>query len=153
MHAFVRKAFLTGEFDSSINTTHIVLIPKKERPESITYFRPISLCNVVYKILSKVLVNRMTSCLPKLINPLQTSFVLGCHATDNVIIVQELLHSLQKSKAKNGGLMVKLDLEKAYDRVNWDCLKAMLNFFGFPSLIIRLIWQCICTSTLNSVME
>lgn len=153
MHAFVRKAFLTGEFDSSINTTHIVLIPKKERPESITYFRPISLCNVVYKILSKVLVNRMTSCLPKLINPLQTSFVLGRHATDNVIIVQELLHSLQKSKAKNGGLMVKLDLEKAYDRVNWDCLKAMLNFFGFPSLIIQLIWQCISTSTLNSVME
>ena len=114
----VRGIFGGEELSHKINSTGIVLILKVDHPESLSQFRPISLCNVRYKIITKVVANRLKIIMPKLIGPMQSSFVLGRHITDNIIIAQEALHSMRNKKGKVGWMAIKVDLEKAYDRLN-----------------------------------
>lgn len=147
VHKLVAKAFFTGKFDGKINETLIVLVPKTDQLVGLKYFSSISLCNVTYKIITKVLVNRMKPILSKLIHPLQASFVPGQQATDNIIIVQEMIDSIRKSKARHRSLMLKLDLEKAYNKVNWEFLIQTLHIFKFPQETINLIHNCISSAT------
>ena len=125
---FLEKGRMLG----CINFTHIVLIPKVQDPEHMSQFRPISSCNVLYKIISKVLVNRMKVFLPQIISINQSVFVPGRMITDNVIISFEMLHYLKNLRGgKNVQIATKLDMSKAYDRVEWDFLQAILLKLGF----------------------
>lgn len=83
---------VSGELDLRINMTNICMIPKMDRPTKMTELRPISLCNVGYKIISKVLCQRLKSCLPKLISETQSVFVAGRMISDNILIAQEMFH-------------------------------------------------------------
>jgi hypothetical protein len=84
-------------------------------------------------------------------NPLQNSFILGRSTKDNAIVLKEVLHFMRKSKRKNGDMVFKLDLEKAYDRVDWRFLRDTLAKFNFPPMIISLIMFCIASS-LNTIL-
>ena len=107
-----------GRFDPNLNYTHIVLISKIKKPESMSQFRPISLYNVIYKLIAKVLANRLKVILDKVIFVSQSAFVPGRLITDNAIASFELNHYLKrKARRKIGYFVFKLDMKKAYDRV------------------------------------
>ncbi|KAL2242475.1 UNVERIFIED_CONTAM: hypothetical protein Sindi_0365500 [Sesamum indicum] len=110
----------------NFTTATIVLIPKTENPETWKDFRPISLCNVSGKILSKVMNNQVAVILPKCISPSQSGFVQGRMIADNILLAQELVHCLGANGSKNNTIF-KLDMAKAYDRLNWNFLYRMLH--------------------------
>jgi hypothetical protein len=100
------------------NNTIIALIPQVKNPLKVTDLRPISLCSVLYKIISKVLANRLKSILPDIISPSQSAFVPGRLISDNILVVYELTHYLMnKREGGMGCAAIKLDMSKAYDQV------------------------------------
>ena len=109
---------VSGEMDARLYITNICMIPKTERPTRMTELRPISLCNVGYKIISKVLCQRLKLLLPSLVSETQSAFVAGRLISDNILIAQEMFHGLRTNEACKGKYMaVKTDMSKAYDRV------------------------------------
>jgi hypothetical protein len=132
--------FQSGKMLKSINYTHIALIPKVKAPESMTQFRPISLCNVMYKIISKVLANRLKLVLNHVISGNQSAFVPERLITDNILVAFEALHYLKtKRKGRSTHMAVKLDMSKAYDRVEWDFLSTMMCKMGFNDRWVNLV--------------
>lgn len=109
-----------------LNDTHIVLIPKVENPEFANQFRSISLCNVAYKIVTKTIVNRIKPMMPHLTACTQSSFVPGRQITDNIVIVQEVIHTMRNKQGSKGFMAIKIDFEKAYDRLRWSFIQDTL---------------------------
>ena len=133
-----------GPIPAGWNETTIVLIPKVKKPEQVKDLRPISLCNVLYKLVSKVLANRLKQIFPKVISPAQSAFVSGRLISDNILVAYELTHCMrQKKKGKEGYAAVKLDMSKAYDRVEWSFLQAMMAKLSFRKRWIELIMKCV----------
>lgn len=142
----VKKFFETGQLDSVLTTTNIALIPKKRNPTYITDIRPISLCNVVYKVISKVLANRLKQVLDSIISDTQSAFIPGRLITDNIMVAYEVMHYLKrKTKGKEGWMALKMDMSKAYDRVEWKFLEAVLTKLGFHHKVVSLFMACVTT--------
>jgi len=97
----------------------------------VIHFRPITLCNVCYKIIAKILVNRLRPLLDKFISPLQGAFVPQRAISDNILIAHKLIHKIKKKNGKTGLMTVKLDIKKAYDKMEWNFLLAILRKLGF----------------------
>ncbi|XP_024010239.1 LOW QUALITY PROTEIN: uncharacterized protein LOC112085271 [Eutrema salsugineum] len=134
----------SGSFAEHLNETNICLIPKGDRPREISGFRPISLCNVGYKIISKVLSLRLKKLLPELISETQSAFVAGRLITGNILIAQENFHALRSNPACRKRFMaIKTDMSKAYDRVEWSFLKSLMEKMGFDDRWIGWIMYCI----------
>ncbi|KAL0444553.1 UNVERIFIED_CONTAM: hypothetical protein Slati_2178000 [Sesamum latifolium] len=116
--ASVLEFLNSGLLDPLINFTQIVLVPKFPTPSDMSHFRPLNLCNVLYKLASKVLANLVKPFLDTLVSSSQAAFVPGHLIIDNVLIAYKLNHFLKhKTKGKNGFISLKLDVSKAYDRV------------------------------------
>jgi hypothetical protein len=140
----VKFFFDTGNLDSHVNSTMIALIPKIKNPKSVTDFWPISLCNVVYKILSKVLANMLKIILPDIIFDSQSAFISGRLITDNIIAAYETMHIMQtRMWSKTGYMGIKLDMSKAFDRVEWSFLEAVMHKLGFADAWVRLVMNCV----------
>lgn len=130
----------------SLNHTHIVLIPKVKNPVSLKEFRPISLCTVVFHIITKTIANRVKSILSNVISDTQSVFILGRIITDNAMTTFEVFHSMKnKMKGKRGLMAIKLDMSKAYDRVEWNFLESIMTKLGFCDDWVKFIMRCVRT--------
>lgn len=121
-----------NNFDSTLNCTYIALIPKVQSPKHTAEFKPISLCNVFYKIVVKVSLNRLNEILSEIISPSQSAFIPSKLITDNIMVTYEVLHTMKTSQeGSKGGMAIKLDMSKAYDRIEQDFLEAVMDKLGF----------------------
>jgi hypothetical protein len=122
----------------------LVLIPKVDNPEDLSQFRPISLCNVIYKIASKVVANRLKVILPEIISEEQSAFVPGRMITNNIITAYECLHFMKKKRARDQSCCaLKLDMRKAYDQVEWPYLRAIMLRLGFHQIWVEMIMKLV----------
>jgi len=105
----------------------IALMSKIGNPSQTHQFRPINLCSIIYKTISKILVNRLRPLLNKIVSPVQSAFVPGRAIYDNILIIHEIMHKFKILKGKTAWVALKLDMEKAYDRLELDFIQACLQ--------------------------
>ncbi|CAN6541494.1 unnamed protein product [Malus baccata var. baccata] len=153
--ALVVKAFWhSGKMLRKLNHTNLVLIPKVKCPKNMAQFRPIALCNVIYKIIAKLVTNRLKSVMPKIIGEYQSAFVAGKQIQDNILVVHEVLHSLLHQKNGNQeGMAIKLDMAKAYDRVEWNFLLSVMVKLGFAPMFCDRIKECISSVSFSFLIN
>ena len=142
----VCSIFNTGVMPSHLNQTLITLIPKCTRADDLSLYRPISLCNTIYKIVTKIIIQRLRPFLDKLVSPLQAAFVSGRKGLDNMIIVQALIHMMSTKKGNQGYMAIKIDLEKVYNRLEWQFIQDVLTLYNLPQDTIKLIMSYISGS-------
>jgi len=142
----IQRFFSSDVLPANINHTHVRLIPKITSPRRVSDFRPIALCSVYYKIVSKLLSKRLQPVLQHIISDNQSAFVSQRAISDNVLITHETLHYLKTSGAKVKCFMaVKTDMNKAYDRLEWGFIQEVLVRMGFHEKWVRWIMQCVST--------
>ena len=135
----LNEGFSKGEMSITQKEGIIICLPKGDKPkEYLKNWRPITLLNVVYKIGSASIANRIKLTLPKLISEDQTGFVPGRYIGDSIRIIYDLIHYLEEKKLP--GLLVSIDFEKAFDSVSWEYMKKVLKAFGFGNDICRWIF-------------
>ncbi|KAL8128488.1 hypothetical protein V2J09_017643 [Rumex salicifolius] len=147
--SFIRNFFSSGVLPTAANETILHLIGKVASPEMVSQFRPISLCNVIYKMITKILSKRLQPLMDKLVRPMQSSFIPGRVITDNIVLVQELVHSMNRKTGRKGWFIMKLDLEKAYDRLRWDFIEDTLRDTGIPDCWVQWIMECVSSPSMR----
>ena len=103
----------------------------------------------MYKVVTKIVVGRIRPLLNKLVSPVQTAFVPGRRGLDNIIIAQKLIHSIDNKRGKEGYMAIKVDLEKAYDLLEWNFIHKVLQAYHFPSKLITLIMSCVSLTIIS----
>lgn len=130
--ALVRHFFEIGRIDDQLQSTNIALIPKKANSVFMTDIRPISLCNVVYKIIFKIFANRLKKIIDSIILESQGAFIPGRLIMDSIMVAFEVMHYMKrKIKGKDCWMALKLAMSKAYDRVEWNYSEVVLQKLGF----------------------
>jgi hypothetical protein len=145
----VEESRLTGVILGSLNSTFFTLIPKVSKPDTFNDFRPIALCNFVYKVISKVIATRIKDTLAKFISTEQFGFLKDRLIFDAVGIAQECLHSAKLRKMN--AVILKLDLKRAYDSVSWQFLHLLFDQIGLDWNVSKWIMGCI-TSVNTTVL-
>ena len=145
--------YRTGSLPPPLNNTHIALVPKKLVCHLPSDFRPISLCNVIYKVISKSLANRLKDHLPDYIHPSQQAFIQGRRISNNIIIAHEITHSFSLASYKGHDFMIKIDLAKAFDRLEWSFVASALERKGLHAHFINLIYACIASPTFSVIIN
>nr|XP_009598913.1 uncharacterized protein LOC104094650 [Nicotiana tomentosiformis] len=130
------------ELSKFITHTCLVLIPKVENPQSFFELRPISLSNVTQTIITKLLNNKFSRLLPKIIFPNQSEFIKGRAIRENVLLAQDIISSINQKNTGNN-VLIKLDMNKAYDRISWMFLCGVLRKMGFAEQWIHTVWNLI----------
>jgi hypothetical protein len=149
----VEESCNSVKFLPTLNATFLTLIPKEERVINPKKFRPITLCNVIYKIISKVIDLRLKPILPFIIFKEQSRYVEGRKIMDSIILVHETIHSLKSTRTPC--MLLKLDLSKDFDKLRWKYMKELLSAFGFNkdwvSWIMKLISLTFFSILVNGV--
>ncbi|XP_010676027.1 uncharacterized protein LOC104891937 [Beta vulgaris subsp. vulgaris] len=147
----VQAFFHSSRILKEINHTFLALIPKIDNPTSANHFRPISLCSTIYKIISKIMTSRLKIVMGHIIHPLQGAFVPDRLIQDNILIAHEVFQSFKNKSGASGWIAIKLDMEKAYDRLEWNYIFTTLEKLGFAAQWVNWVKACI-TSTSFSVL-
>ncbi|KAL6509176.1 hypothetical protein OROGR_022486 [Orobanche gracilis] len=142
----IQDFFLNGRLLKSLNASLITLIPKSQTTNSIRDYRPIACCNVLYKIISKVITNRLGKVMQYLTGDEQAAFVPGRYIHDNTILAQEIIKGYGRQHI-SARCMVKMDLQKAYDSIQWNFVEHLLRTLGFPAIFVQ--WIIICLNTVS----
>lgn len=149
----VQTFFINGFLAKELNTSFISLIPKTLNPTTATEFRPIALSNTSYKVISKLMANRMKGLLHKMISPFQSAFIPGRQISDNITIAHEIIHKMRKTRSKKGLMGIKIDMSKAFDRVEWDFLMEIMRKLGFSDKWCQLVYQCISSTSFSVLLN
>jgi hypothetical protein len=137
-----------------LNDMHIALISKKKMAcHTPSDYRPISLCNVIYKLIAKSLANRLKSHLPDYVHPSQQAFIEGRRISNNIIVAQEIAHSFSLNSWNSQDFMIKIDLAKAFDRLEWHFIASALARKGLHDHFINLIHSCISSPTFSVIIN
>ncbi|GJR59309.1 hypothetical protein Tco_1501471 [Tanacetum coccineum] len=144
----VREFFINGKLLKELNHTIIALVPKVAAPSRVNDFRPISCCNVLFKCISKIIANRIKESLKSLVSPNQSAFVPGRSISDNILLTQELMHNYHLDRGPPR-CAFKVDIQKAYDTVDWSFLKEVLLGFGFHVRLVGWIMECVTTTSFS----
>jgi hypothetical protein len=147
----VEEIGITGQIPLSLNSTFIALILKKDNPDTLDNFRPISLCNCIYKIVSKIIARRVKIILSNKISSEQFGFLEGRRIHETVGVAQETLHNIKSRKLK--GALLKIDLSKAYDRASWLYIHRLPTHLGFAAFFVRWIMCCITTVSFSVLIN
>lgn len=147
--SFVQLCFENPMMVSSVNHMLLTLIPKCTEPARASQFRPIALCNVIYKIVTEVIAQRLRAIMPYVVADTQSSFVLGRSTIDNILVLQETIHSFKHLHGKTGYMLLELDLEKAYDRIEWSFVMDTLASLGIPTVLQKVILHYMSSTTLS----
>ncbi|KAJ9535959.1 hypothetical protein OSB04_un000877 [Centaurea solstitialis] len=148
----IHNFFYRGHLAKELNHTLLCLLPKSPNATSVSDFRPIACCSVLYKCISKVLVGRLKPYLDGLINKAQSAFIPGRKIGDNILMAHELVsgYHLERGPPR---CAFKIDLRKAYDMVSWDYLFCMLKGFGFHPTFIKWITEMVSTPSFSIVVN
>ena len=149
--AVFRDFFVNGKFVKSMNSIFLVMVPKKEGADDFKDFRPISCVGSLYKLIAKVLANRLKKVMGSVVNKAQNAFVEGRQILDASLIANEVIDSMARRKEK--GILCKLDVEKAYDKLNWKFLLMVLREMGFGNKWIGWIHWCISTVSFSVIIN
>ena len=149
----MHECFRLRKIPDNANRTFIVLIPKVKSAANFNKFRPISLCNFSYKIVAKIITLRLSGLLERIISPNQGAFVKGWWIAENTVIAQELMHKINKHKGKKGLMMLKMDMKKAYDRMEWSFIDRALMAWGFAEPFRDLIGSCVNSVTFSLLLN
>ena len=140
-----------GRFGKGLNATFLFLIPKRKGAENLKDFRPTSLVGSLYKLIAKVLANRLKKEMNGVVNSAQNAFVEGRQILDASLIANEVIESMQKRKER--GVFCKLDIEKAYDQINWSFILNVLKNMGFGDKWVGWIEWCISIATFSILIN
>jgi hypothetical protein len=142
----VEESRMKGQIVGGLNSTFIALIPKTNKPTTFNDYRPISVCNLCYKLISKIIANRIKPILSRSLSAEQLGFLKGRQIQDAIGTAHECLHNIKKKK-KYKSLILKLDLQKAYDCIDWDLLRMILIQVGFGLQFTNWIMSCVSSSS------
>jgi hypothetical protein len=141
----VEDSRIRGKIQKSLNLTFLALIPKENSPRTIGDYRPIALCNLCYKLISKVIANRIKPIISRDFSSEQLGFLKGRQILDVIGTTHKCIHSIKTKKQKS--LLLKLDLKKAYDCVSWDFLRLILVQNSFSVYSISWIMSCVTSAS------
>lgn len=142
----VREFFTSGLLLKELNHTTLVLIPKGTHSSKVGDYHPITCCKVVYKIISKILANRLAPTLSDIVDKAQSAFVKGRSLAENVHLAQELVLQYYRKRI-SPRCVLKVDLRKAYDTIDWNFLQGMLIELGYPPRFVGWVMECVTTTS------
>ena len=140
----IRAIYVSISLIHAFNITFISLIPKIKNPKKVSDFQPIGLCNVIYKLIAKVMANRLKKFLAQSVPNFQSAFLSERLISNNIFVAFETLHYLnRKTTRKLGYMALKLDMSKAYNRVKWEFLEKIMNHLGVAEKMVKIIMSCL----------
>lgn len=144
----VQSFFSKGFLPKGLNATILALIPKKDRAQEMRDYRPISCCNVLYKVISKIIANRLKGTLPQCISYNQSAFIKDRLLVENLLLATEIVKDYHKEDV-SPRCAIKIDIAKAFDSVNWQFLLNTLGALNMPEEFIHWIKLCVCTASFS----